>query len=364
VASSVERTSTESEPTGAARVAWIDALRGIAILAVVFVHAGPAPGPDRFLHTALVPSFMFAAGLVFQPGKYAGWWAFFKRRLRALVVPYLFYSMVAWAFWTAVWLWTHYHLGLRNPAMTRMVFAPLVGIPYGAAKFMTYNYPLWFLTCLFSADNLFYFLQKWVKTGWLLVVALIALSLIGFLLSRLLKNPLPWQIDAALIVLPYYGAGHLIRRRFGLTNDLSWPLKLLAAAAALALALYFSGFNAETRWVDNNIGRWLPFQLTGAGAVICFALAAQLLAPTRLLGYFGRRSLPLLGLHAMTMATFVAVFAAARGIAAPRTPHATPWALFCATGAILLALPFVHLLDRYAPRAVGRPRRAPARKGF
>ncbi len=345
-----------SPPPAANRAEWIDALRGLAILAVVFVHSHPGPGPDKYLHVVLVPSFFFSAGLVFQAGKYATWRAFAKRRLRGLVVPYLFFSAVAWAFWATVWAWSRWGLGVRNPELTRMAFAPLVGIPYGAAKFMDYNVPLWFLTCLFSADNLFYFLQKWVKSAGALVAALLGLSLAGFAITRALPLSLPWHVDMALIVLPYYGAGYLFRRRFGLTPRLAWPAQILVAAAALAASLYVSRFNPELRWVDNNIGRWLPFQLTAAGAVVFFSLLAQLLARLRVLGYFGRNSLPLLGLHALTMPLFLAVAGAALGIANPRTPHTTPWALIWATGAILLALPLVRLLNRYAPWAVGRPR--------
>ena len=44
------------------------------------------------------------------------------------------------------------------------------------------------------------------------MIALIFTSVLGYLYSIFLGEPLPWNIDAALIAVLFFGAGHLYKQ--------------------------------------------------------------------------------------------------------------------------------------------------------
>jgi fucose 4-O-acetylase-like acetyltransferase len=339
------------------RVAWVDALRGMGIVSVMLCHNQIEPAPFKFLKLILVPVFFFASGLVFNPGKYDSYRAFVRRRFRALIVPYLFYSGVAWVFWLLVGLWSNFHLHTPQPAIGLTLAMALIGVPYGIAPLMPYNIPLWFLTCLFSADSVLFLLQRRVKTPGKLLFWMAALSVVGFLYGA---NPrdlrLPWNFDTALSVVFYYGAGYLFRRRFGLSLTWPWWGKLPIAAAFLALSVYLSTFNPQTYLFLNQLGSWPWFHATSLTCIVAFVLIAQLIAPTRLFSYLGRNSLPLLGLHVMGIVVFRTIVGAATPIAFDQNVATTMWSSYWTAGAILVVMPFIEIMNKHAPWTVGRPK--------
>ncbi len=342
------------------RVEWVDTLRGLGIFVVVYGHQQIEPEPSKYLQLVMVPLFYFASGLVFHPGKYPNYWTFFKRRFRALILPYLIYSVIAWAFWAAVFAWLTFYHGQSKPGLLLTIFLPLLGIPAGIAKLMPYNLPLWFLTCLFVTDSLFFLLQRKAKSDGQLLVWMILLSLLGFVLG-LMKGkqlPLPWNADTALTVMVYYGAGFLIRKRWGLIYPFKWWLKVILCVAGLVGSIYLSTLNPQTHLMNNNIGKWAPFHLTSVASLVFFVMLAQLIAPTRIFGLLGRNTLPLLGLHVVMMTVWRYFSAQLFGIDFMKLPHTTPWALWWGTGTVLLIAPFIWLFNRYVPWAVGRPPRA------
>jgi len=340
------------------RVEWVDTMRGLGILCVVYGHQQIEPTPSKWLQLTMVPLFFFASGLVFSPGKYARYIEFFRRRFRGLVVPYFFYSLVSWGFWVTIWAYSFFALDVPRPGLIVVSVLGLVGIPYGAGagKFlMTYNPPLWFLTCLFCADSMFYLLQRRVKSAGALLGWMTLLSLVGFAIGKVLPIPLPWNADTAATVMIYYGAGYLFRQRFGLQFNFAWWIKIILAAAFLAISAVISTYNPQTHLMDNEIGRWPLFHLASIASLVFFVMMAQLLAPTWIIGYFGRNTLPLLGLHVLMMSVFRYIAAVAFGIEFKQVPHTTLWALFWGTGTLLLIVPFIFLFNRYVPWAVGKP---------
>ena len=72
---------------------------------------------------------------------------------------------------------------------------------------ISYNPPLWFLTCLFVTELLFYWLAK--RYYWQpgkLMVWLTAAGIIGYLYSVYVLFRLFWNADIALTAVVFYGA--------------------------------------------------------------------------------------------------------------------------------------------------------------
>lgn len=106
------------------RIEEFDALRGIAILFVMYLHAyfGPWSGTPQsellFLHlthliaNSAVPLFLFMSGFLSARDRSSGFGTFFEARLRRLAVPLAFWMLCALAF--KAW-----HVGGLNPALIR-----------------------------------------------------------------------------------------------------------------------------------------------------------------------------------------------------------------------------------------------------
>jgi len=336
------------------RIEWIDTMRGIGILIVVYGHNQLEPLPSKYLQLMMVPLFFFASGMVFSPGKYQNYWAFFKRRFRGLVVPYLVFSVVGWLFWIALWAWNVFVQGQPRPAMLVGALAPVIGIPTGIAKFMPYNLALWFLTCLFVTDSLFYLLQRRVKTDLGLLLWMAFFAVVGFAVGKRLFLPLLWNFDTALAVMIYYGAGYLLRKNWGVRFEFKWWIMIILAAAFLAVSVYLTTLNPQTHLKENELGKFHLFHLISITGLVFFIFLAQLLARVRAIGWLGRNTLPLLGMHFVTMTVFHMLIRGVFGLDFWQHRATTPWALFWGTGTLLLIIPCIFLFNRYLPWAVGR----------
>ena len=94
-----------------------------------------------------------------------------------------------------------------------ILFTGIYSILYALGPMISYNPPLWFLTCLFVTELLFYWLAK--RYYWQpgkLVIWLTVAGIIGYLYSVYVPFRLPWNADVALTAVVFYGAGNLFRK--------------------------------------------------------------------------------------------------------------------------------------------------------
>ena len=84
---------------------------------------------------------------------------------------------------------------------------------------MVHNSALWFIPCLFAVEIIYFFYSKMKE--WVTLTLCFATALIGGILVHLYGDAylflLPWNLDAALFALPFYGVGNTIRRH--LSNE-------------------------------------------------------------------------------------------------------------------------------------------------
>ena len=102
------------------------------------------------------------------------------------------------------------------------------------------NDPLWFLTCLFMTEVLFYMLAKrYHEDQKKLIYSVIFVSIIGYLYSVYLPLRLPWSFDVALTAVAFYSAGYFLRNRY--ENMLFQP-KSLFPKICIFIHLLFLGY--------------------------------------------------------------------------------------------------------------------------
>ena len=81
----------------ATHYAFVDILKGIAILLIVYGHITPGAVPfvTDWVSTFHIPLFFFVSGLLYNDAKYKNdFRSFAKNRLKGLVLPFLYFSII------------------------------------------------------------------------------------------------------------------------------------------------------------------------------------------------------------------------------------------------------------------------------
>ena len=193
------------------RFDYLDIARGLGILMVVWAHILLTGWTHRMIYAFHMPLFFLLSGMVFKREKYHSFGDFFVHRAKRLLVPYVIYSVVTWAFWAMF----RY---VRHDAVDSYVM-PLLQtfIAQGSGAFFAHNSALWFIPCLFLTEILYFFICR-LGRWWSLVICF-ACAALSFTLGHIFGNDywfvLPWNADAALIALPFYAVGNLSLERVG-----------------------------------------------------------------------------------------------------------------------------------------------------
>ena len=161
------------------RVAWIDAVRGVGILAVVLFHTGFLPFiniSDPILMSFMLPVFLFTGGWLARDTPLT--WARFFPTVRRLLTPFFLAGGVSFAFWLLVR--TRYPQGV--------LLQPLGG---ELAKWLTgrnpyFDSPLWFIPTYLFATVLMHIIAPWWGRRDRVTQCLLGLDfvLVGLILAR------------------------------------------------------------------------------------------------------------------------------------------------------------------------------------
>ena len=195
------------------RQIWVDWLRALCIVGIVLYHTPPTLFSNEkvnFYITAMsfcLPCFFLASGLVYRGEKYPTLLAFVKHRVRQLLVPYFAFSLIFYTLWLVIG---------RRVATDDMAIAwwqPLVDMIAGKPSIVCA--PLWFVTCLFTIQVIYYVIERLVPRRAVFVVSL-AITLIYLTVSALLPDVDMhidvWKLSDAIFFLPVYAAGNRFKQ--------------------------------------------------------------------------------------------------------------------------------------------------------
>lgn len=207
------------------RIEWIDTAKGIAIFLIVAGHCADKNGPDRILlHFSMfagVGIFFLLSGMTFcwKSGSFP-WFdhrparRFFGNLWRSLIVPYLFWGFISIGIYGI--LGKRVAEGLASDRKHFGIAPNLLGMLYGnsGSGYMEWNRPLWFLVCLVWVELIWYAVLRSKRSVLLSGAAMILpfLWIIGQNMAGI-HLCLPWELETAVCVLPYFGAGRLLRGR-------------------------------------------------------------------------------------------------------------------------------------------------------
>jgi len=222
-----------SRPKAPDRIVWVDACKGICIVLVVYGHisgglgAGGSVLPNSFWLTLRqwvylfhMPAFFALSGFFAPRLSLLNGWKFLEGRLRTVFYPYV--------------IWTFIIVGAQY-AMARFVNNP---VDFHRALFFLfepYGYGLWFLHALFLISTIFYFLNRYLKSGPIMVGFGLLFS---FLASRNIFGFWP-NFNTAMEFFIFYAAAACAPAKMHATFLAVKPFRMLAFSAALMTLVTF-----------------------------------------------------------------------------------------------------------------------------
>lgn len=174
---------------------------------MIFVMMGHASGIPKSLmswvYSFHMPLFFFLSGYVFNVEKYHSFKSLLIDKSRTLLFPMVALSTVL-SIWTAI-INTNYGIsGLIKHFIG--IFIELRGSDFDSG--------LWFITCLFVIELLWWFLCKISAFNSIIkkIIVLFVFSVIGFLYVVFIDHIVPWALEASLISIGFFGVGNLIKK--------------------------------------------------------------------------------------------------------------------------------------------------------
>jgi fucose 4-O-acetylase-like acetyltransferase len=223
---------------------------------------------------------------------------------------------------------------------------------------LTHNTPLWFLTCLFVVELMYWALQRSLPSRRLVMLGIVACSATGYWLGRYCPVRWPWGADVALSAVLFYGAGNLSwpmleaysrspRRKRGLIN---------LAAVILGTAGMWWGFGF-VNMSENILGPgYLQFYAAAFGGIAVSIVVAQSVPSNRLIRLLGRNTLVILALQIPCFGLVKALQQYGLGIDVDASRDSLAWGLAHTVAIVGLLIPVIYGIDRWAPFLKGQRR--------
>lgn len=356
------------------RLHWVDALKGIGIILVVLAHYSLPTAFDTYIFSFHMPLFFFISGFLFDFGKYAESASnFVKGRFKSLILPYFCFAVITCIFCFLL-------DELYTPGITSIKFfenSMLHGIShilvaYGPA--VSYNPPLWFLTCLFVTELLFYGLaKKYYGESKKLVLWLIIAGVVGYLYSIYVPFRIPWNIDVALVSIVFYGAGNAFGKLTGIESRASFSLKVnsefiqkfsrvekylsvIAVPLSLLYLVYLLKFPTDDK-VNMNVlkyGDFFSFYLLAFAGIFTFVYLGKKIGSSKVLEYYGRNSLTILALHFPLKDVLIKLAIIILGVDIEYIHYNAGIALGLTVLNLTLLVPVIYVINNYFPFILGK----------
>lgn len=289
------------------RIEWIDCAKGFAIILVVYGHALTyfSPNFDNVVHVIYsfhMPLFFVLTGYVSAYSyNSVNFNAFSKKKINALMKPYLLYGVVLFAF-----KFFRNFLSDSNAIGGGYASCIVNTLLITRKSFIS---ELWFLPCLLIAHCLMFFIiRRKTMCSWIIA----ALCFVAAFLARSTYNiALPYDLDNALLAIPFILGGVRLRiateqRNIKINKMCVLLVTLIVLGCANFIGIFY-GYSIDY-FADIIIGNVLLFLLTSVSGTIIIVLCAKAVSNfknsllKKYLMKCGKNSLSIYGAHYVVLA--------------------------------------------------------------
>ncbi|MCA1324565.1 acyltransferase family protein [Herbaspirillum sp. alder98] len=275
------------------RQQWIDVLRGIGIVLVVWGHVYGGYSFD-LIFLFHMPLFFFLSGMLFKPVDDVG--AFARIKARQLLVPYTVFLLLI-----NLPLGLHLLAQPHDPGALRDFVIDLL---LGGSRLSAWVAAFWFVTSFYAVLLIEACLIGRYSQRTLLWLHALMLALSALNAWLLPQWQVPWALNVALAAAPFVYAGHLWHQGGDQPHLERWALALVLLALPVILLNRFLGWNIGFGY-DMKVTHYgipvVSFVVALACCVVMarFArtLAARHARPARLLAALGRAAIVIMFMH-------------------------------------------------------------------
>lgn len=269
------------------RIQWVDWCKGLGIMLVLLGHTLRTDVSLVYIYGFHMPLFFFMSGLVCNEKKF-NWSSFIKSRFNTLIIPYVFFYLLTWLYWLFV------ERSFRPISL--QWWQPLLGMVYGAQwhGLMDHNGILWFLTCLFTTEVIFFAVSK-LPRKWQQLLIVVVFAAVG----TLFDFNLPWCLNIAMVALQFFWLGNNCRgvllsgeEKISKTGGL--VLSIILAVIYLTLSFLLKN---RVNMATNDYGNIWAFEFLAFIGVIGFVLLCKSLISNKINGGGGLGETPWLSLR-------------------------------------------------------------------
>ncbi len=323
------------------RIEYIDWLKGLSIICVVWFHL---PHPEWLDFSFRMPLFFLLSGIFFKTVPFRTYCA---RKTRQLLIPFIFFYLFYFGY-----MFLEYRYSPTHPdqELTGEMFWDLFNTHSGFTNQLV-NPPLWFICALINLQLLLYLLVRTLRRRTLIMCAALCISAAGILWVE--QTPTYLMFGRSLRYLGYYTFGHLYGKQLlgWIEHSSRYRLRILAVCTlAMGIALYHA---IMQELPGHEVGCYLFNAALVVALIILFRYVSRVPA-LRFFHFFGRNSYAVLGLHYIIVQwCYIYLFMAGLNL----EPVHGLWMLPLTLG---LLVPVIRLMNRYTPELVGKQRLRPA----
>jgi fucose 4-O-acetylase-like acetyltransferase len=330
------------------RLKWIDAARGIAILFVVLGHNSIPRAVGNYIYSFHIPLFFMISGYLFAMKKYREFPRFLRKKAATLLVPYVVFYAVMFIYFVLI--------GNRYGETSGMsMWIPVKGFFYSNSDNLQDIFrPMWFLTCLFVVEIMFFWIHRFVRNGFQLALVLIVSSAIGFFSGLYLPFRLPWSMDTAFTAVVFCGVGYLLRENDDRLQVKRPPARIMLILLFLAVNLVFSRLNRGVSLLSNNYHNYFYFYVAAIAGILGYTLIARVIRDFRPLTFIGKNSLIIFAFHAMVIGLIKGFMSKVLNFPMNNFKNSLLWGVALTLACMVVLVPVIHVLNRYFPFILGR----------
>lgn len=354
------------ETHSSSRIKWIDIAKGIGIFYVILSHKQLGI-LDTHVNSFFMPFFFFLSGCTFSI-KNSG---FVKKKVKSLLIPYASITCVLFVIYLITLLGKtilkHATLSISSVTM------PILGSIYNTyslydpskissnvvnIKFLVMdNGPLWFLTCLFVMEVMFYMIIKTsekYKCKNIIYVSLILFALVGYILKIYSVFLLPWSIDTAFSCLIFFGTGFVIKNKIRHIQTKYY----LIAIVFLLINICFYKLNSNVEVSIRAYGNFIFFYISAFAGIGFYVIISQIISKNiKLLDkyfiFLGKNTLVLLGFHLIAF-KFISAFFKITRINLSYINQSIIYGLVYTILATIILIPVIYLINNKIPWIIGK----------
>lgn len=324
------------------RIGFIDQLKAVSIFFIVYGHNDYSTEFSDYLSSFRLPLFFILSGFVRKDKSDMAFSEFVRKLGKRLLIPYFLLSLMLYLIWFFVG--RHYGGGVvQDPVQN------FIGVFYsqGGPQYMDWGIPMWFLTALFCVLLIDYAVVR-LPHRWQPYVSLLV-GLAGYYYFIIVRIHLPWSLDVAMVVYPFYFFGGLIKERLMIKRFSNWQIWLIIGILFF-MHMGLSRLNGKVLFYYGEYGILPLMYMNGFLGFFWLFFLFRRLPTIDFITWLGRNTLPVLALHLTAMSFIKAVL-----LFGFDTEVHTGIAYYFLYSILQIALlvPVIMLLNRCLPQFLG-----------